>query len=81
MSIPRKPLISCECCKVFIATCHGHDERGVFVRLCHTCFMKIDSRLTLHHRQAKLRAALEVEQLEDMWKRDGSWIKEGAVMR
>jgi len=74
----------CSCCRAFIATRYGHDEKGALVPYCNTCFMRLRPVLTQEERERRketARAAIEVEQLEAMWRIDGSWIKEGQVMR
>lgn len=76
----RPKLTLCQC-RGYIASRYGMDEDGAQVPLCNACFMSIDSRLTREQRQENAKRNIQVEQLEEMWKLDGSWIKEGAVWR
>lgn len=56
----------CHCCNVYVATCLSLTEDGVQVNVCHTCRLRLDARLTMR-----------ILELEEMWKLDGSWVKEG----
>ena len=67
-----QPWKLCTCCRSVVATCHGGDPP---TWLCTKCF------LDLHRRQAEARRDVDVQQLEDMWALDGSWVKEGGVRR
>ncbi len=77
----RPQLKPCQGCAHPIASRYGMDEDGAQVPLCTKCFMSIDSRLTREQRQENAKRNIRVEQLEEIWKLDGSWIKEGAVWR
>ena len=70
----------CQCCYSLTLKSHYiHDEKGALVPICLACFMKLSPVLRqeeLRHRNAKVRSAIEVEQLETMWQLDGSWVKE-----
>jgi hypothetical protein len=71
----------CACCRSFIATRYGHDEKGALVPYCTACFQQLCPVLAKEEQERRketARAAIEVEQLDAMWKLDGSWIKEGA---
>jgi len=61
----------CQCCKSFLATRYTK----TLVPVCASCFMKLQPV------DLSPMAQVEVSYLEDMWKLDGSWVKEGAVRR
>lgn len=61
----------CQCCKSFLATRYTQ----TMVPVCHKCFMQLKPV------DLSPVAQVEVSYLEDLWKLDGSWVKEGAMWR